>query len=378
MLDPQRDSTNLGSVLRTRLLFEARVMYRSMRRAFLLSILALVPPSCARPARDSCVDGSPTAAAAAEPGSLHCSPLTTPLVGTICLPTDRTVRHPAIVLLGGYPGGDPMRHWAQDFAARGYVAESLAYFGAPGLRTTLVDVPVEIAGSAIAALAARADVDDGRIGVLGISKGGEYALLVASTYPDVKAVVAVVPAPFAWFGMGEGGAPEGCSWSRQGHTLPCVSPDPSAGRRASESMMAGGPVSFRESYEWSRRRQDLVREAMFPLERIQGPVLCLAGDDDQVWNSRAHCELTMDYLARHQHGRADRMISFADAGHLFWLAQRGPASARNSAAVHGFQVLFGGTPDADARAASAAWLKIRDFLAGELDGTGRASGAPRP
>lgn len=343
-----------------------------MRRAFLLSILALVPPSCARPGRDSAVADGLHAAAAEPPGSPNCSLLATPLVGTICLPADRSVRHAAVVLLGGYPGGDPMRPWAQDFAARGYVAESLAYVGAPGLQTTLVDVPVEIAGSAIAALAAHADVDGSRIGVLGISKGGEYALLVASTYPDVKAVVAVVPAPFAWFGMGEGGTPEGCSWSWQGRALPCVSPDPTAGRRASESMMAGRPVSFRESYEWARRRQDLVREAMFPLERIQGPVLCLAGDDDQVWNSRAHCEMTMDYLARHQHGRADQMISFADAGHLFWLAQRGPASARNSAAGHGFQMLFGGTPDADARAASAAWPKIRDFLAGALDGKGAA------
>jgi dienelactone hydrolase len=298
---------------------------------------------------------------AAQPGSPACESVIIPVVGTLCRSLGAG-RHPAIVLFGGSQGGDSMRTTAEDFSRHGYVALSVAYFGAPGTQPTLVDVPVETAGDALHMIAARDDVDADRIAVMGSSKGGEYALLAASTYPEAKAVVAVVPSPFAWFGLGQWSAPTGCSWSRGGKTLPCVPQDAEAGRDVWQRMTAHQPVAFRAAYEQSRKDGRRVEAAVFPIERIDGPVLCLAADDDQIWNSRVHCELAMTYLSKHEHPHADRMISYPDAGHLFLLARQGPQSARNSAHIQSFEMLFGGTPEGDARAATDAWAQIDRFL----------------
>jgi len=266
-------------------------------------------------------------------------------------------------LFGGSQGGDAMSKTAAAFAEHGYVATSVVYFGTAGSPETLVEVPVEIGGRAVQALARRADVEAAHVAVMGSSKGGEYALLVASTYPEVKAVVGYVQSPFSWFGLGERSMPTGCSWSRAGQPLACVHQDHAAGQAIWRQMQAGEPVAFRVSYEASRAVQaDAVRAAFFPLERIDGPVLCLAGDDDQMWNSRAQCELAMTYLHERGHPYADRMISYPNAGHLFIIADRGPSSALNAVHEGSFEMRFGGTPDADAAAGSAVWPVIYAFL----------------
>jgi dienelactone hydrolase len=268
------------------------------------------------------------------------------------------------VLFGGSQGGNPMRYTAQMFASRGYVAASVIYFGAPATPPTLVDVPVEIGGRAVQAVARRSDVDAAHVAVMGSSKGGEYALLVASTYPEVKAVIAYVPSPFAWFGLGVRGSPTACSWSRAGKALPCVAPDAAAGQAVWRQIQAHEEVAFRPSYDEARVHADAdaMAAAFFPLERIQGPVLCLAGDDDQMWSSRIHCELALDYLRQHHHSYADRMVSYPNAGHLFIIAKGGPSSAMNSISAGSFKMLFGGTPAGDALAAQAAWAEIYAFL----------------
>ena len=111
--------------------------------------------------------------------------------GTICTPTGAG-RHPTILLLGGSEGGDIMAYTAPRFASAGYVAASVAYFGLPGLPQSLEEIPVETVGKALDAIASRPDVDSGHIAIFGGSKGGELALLAASVYPQIHAVVADV------------------------------------------------------------------------------------------------------------------------------------------------------------------------------------------
>jgi dienelactone hydrolase len=95
---------------------------------------------------------------------------------------------------------------------------------------------------------------------------------------------------------------------------------------------------------------------MFALEKIQGPLLLLAGDDDGVWDSRAQCELAMAYLRSHPHPYADEYVHYAHAGHAFLFA----TAERQPQALHGGQL--GGTPRGNIDAAEHAWAKIDEFL----------------
>lgn len=295
-----------------------------------------------------------------------CSPVTTPFVGTLCTPNDGK-RHAAVIVLGGSEGGDSMNHVASMFASRGYVAASVAYFKAPGLQPTLVDVPVETVGHALETLDARADVKKDDIGILGGSRGGELALLAASTYPQIKAVAAIVPSPYAYMGLGAYDIPTGCAWTYAGKPLPCIPPDGPAGQKIGEEFQMHQPIVLTPLYDASRNDDATVtKQATFALQKIDGPVLCLAGKDDQMWNSQAHCDFTMQYLRLHHHPHKDREIVYPNAGHTFISAVHGPSSAVTQISNGGVTMAFGGTRDGDAAAATDAWKQIWSFFAAAL------------
>lgn len=298
--------------------------------------------------------------------TIVCTSVVRPFAGTICAPNDG-VKHPAMVLLGGSEGGNALAPVAKVFAQHGYVTASVAYFGLPGLPQYLVDVPVESVGRAITALQRRSDVDPARIGVLGGSRGGELALLAASVYRQIKAVVADVPSPYAFMGLGRYDRPTRCAWTLAGKELPCVAPDPKASQRIGAAYYWEQPLVLRSLYDASAAANpELTARATFALERIDGPVLCLAADDDKIWNSQAQCQYALSYLRERRHPFADRAITYPRAGHTFLWATRGPASAVTQFREGGVTMELGGTKDGDVAAAAQAWPAIWTFLRDRL------------
>jgi dienelactone hydrolase len=70
---------------------------------------------------------------------------------------------------------------------------ALAYFGLEGLPDELERVPLEYVDHGLTYLRLQQQVDIERIGVVGVSKGGELALLMASMRPEIHAVAAAEP-----------------------------------------------------------------------------------------------------------------------------------------------------------------------------------------
>ncbi len=101
--------------------------------------------------------------------------------------------YPAVVVLGGSEGGLPLRNAAW-LASHGYAALALAYFRYDNLPQRLEAIPLEYFGQALSWMASRPEIDANHIGVMGVSRGGELALQLGSMYPQIKAVVAFVPA----------------------------------------------------------------------------------------------------------------------------------------------------------------------------------------
>ncbi|HEY9180597.1 MAG TPA: alpha/beta fold hydrolase [Candidatus Baltobacteraceae bacterium] len=299
------------------------------------------------------------AAASASPANVTCAAARA-FTGTVCVPSS-SGKHPAILLLGGSEGGDSMAQLAKRFAGYGYVAASVAYFGAPGLPKTLENIPVETIGTALDGIAKREDVDPDKIAVLGGSKGGELALLVASTYPQIHAVVADVPSPFAWEGIAAGpGAPES-SWTIAGKPVPYVPYTSTMGAQFMNAYTMHQPLDLRKGYDAAMMENEAdIAPAMFPLQNIHGPVLLLAGDDDQIWNSQAQCALALAYLQQHHHAYADKYVHYAGAGHMFLFAR--PGHADTQAALGPMTLLLGGSEQSNVAAANAAWPLIGEFL----------------
>jgi poly(3-hydroxybutyrate) depolymerase len=287
------------------------------------------------------------------------------LLGTFVVPAG-TGRHPAIVVLGGSEGGLNAAD-ARLFAAHGYAALALAYFGVDPLPKQLSAIPLETVTHAVDWLAARPEVDPARIGIEGASKGGELALLAASRDPRIRATAAVVPSAYVWFGLAFGIGPETSSWTAGGAPVAYISTDPAAGAAIGRAFATGGSISYRDTYDASLAAAPAaVRErAAIPVERIAGPVICIAGGDDREWNSPAACQAVHD--RRHAAGRdANDVVAVEPgAGHaLSFSGKPAPASVPAGPAT----IVLGGSPEANGRGGADAFARIVAFFDRSLTG----------
>jgi dienelactone hydrolase len=182
-------------------------------------------------------------------------------------------RRPAVVVLGGSEGGWGPYDVAETLAAHGYPALSLGYFDVPGLPSQLVRIPLEYFARAVRFLRGRPGVDPRHVVVMGVSRGGEAALLVASTFPRlVHGAIGLVPSS-------------------------TVFPAPSANLPA--WTLHGKPV-------W---------EQPIRVERISGPVLTVGAGEDEVWGSASSVRQIERRLRAHRFRFAHEGIVYPHAGH---------------------------------------------------------------
>lgn len=261
-------------------------------------------------------------------------------------------RGPVILVLGGSEGGEESsKRLAQAFANEGYGALALAYFKADGLPPQLQEIPLEYFATAIHWIQKQPLADPNRIGIYGISKGGETALLIASRQPEIKAVVAAVPSSVVWQGINTANYSEvKSSFSLAGRPLPFVPYDVSAPF-----------TSVLDLYQRSLSFAGQHADAAIPVERIGGPILLLSGKGDSLWPSSAMSDQVMLRLDAHHFRYPHRHIAYPDAGHGAML----PASIwnRNS----GMDSL-GGTETGNAAARADAWPQALKLFGTALGG----------
>ncbi len=215
------------------------------------------------------------------------------LVGTFYLPA-APPPWPAVLVLGGSgPGifGFP----ALMLASEGIAALALAYFGMPGLPKTFERIPLEYFGTALGWLQRRGDVRPEALAVAGASRGGELALLLASTYPETRAAISWVGSGLVYGGVVSMGAPPVAGWTRGGIDIPF------AGFDVSAVDMAARPVVLTPGFRAGLADTARVAAAEIPVERINGPVMLVSGSDDQVWPATQLSEIAVRRLRAHRH-----------------------------------------------------------------------------
>lgn len=270
------------------------------------------------------------------------------LVGELYAPAGPGRRHPAVLVLGGSEGGlEGSSHDARDIARHGYVALALAYFGTPGVPDELTNIPLEYFKTAVDFLGSQPDVDPGRIGLVGGSKGGEAALLIAAHYPQVKVVVAGVPANVAWQGFNRHNyADPSGSWTLDGKPMAFVPYDTSAPF-----------TSIYDLYKRSLSKLDAHQDAIIPVERINGPVMLVCGGADVLWPSCPMSDAIVNRLKSKGFRHPVEELSYPNAGHG---AFGPPIPAGNPALA--MLVSLGGDGKGNQAARADSWAKAMSFL----------------
>lgn len=277
-------------------------------------------------------------------------------------------KRPALILLGGSEGGSMIARDAPVFASRGFAALALPYYSPPGwgpngptppelpaLPPVFADIPVERLQAARDWLAAQPEVDPTRIGVIGTSKGAEFALIAATRMPWIRAVAAIVPTDVVWEGWGNGIAPgQRASFAFEGKPLPFV-PYKDFDKEFA-GFQTGADVRIRRPQDAGRAAHPgRVPAARIPIENYAGPLFLLGGHDDQVWDSGGMAEAIA--AARARNGRETVALVFRDAGHAIGGTGWTPTTQYNAGPMK-----MGGTPQANAAAQAEAWPRLIEFL----------------
>lgn len=262
---------------------------------------------------------------------------------------------PGIMILGGSEGGvRATAGFAEVLASHGYSVLALAYFGDRELPPALTEVPIEYMERGLSWLSAQPETDSNHLAVVGMSKGAEAALLLASHRTDLDAVVGYAPSSVAWQSPVDANK---SSWTIVGRPVPFVSTaDLSEGefKRAAAADSAKQERSRPASYYIAQVAPEQYRRAAIAVERSSASFLLISGGRDRVWHSLEMGEAIVTRLHESGFDHGIEHLKFPEAGH--GIAGQGMRPSAGDPAV------LGGTPGADARAQYEGWQRVLRFL----------------
>jgi len=276
-------------------------------------------------------------------------------VGVVFEPDEPTPHF--AVMLGGSYGGVP-EALARRLAENGVCALALGYFGAPGLPSALIEIPLEPLQRGIHSFSERY-AGARSVGLLGFSKGAELALILgAHMGGSIGPIVAVAPSHVAWFGLKPPGPDPDrrstrSSWSLGGVPLPFLACPPVVMPAFSEKGLRTDVF-----FDLSRHEPGEIDAARIAVERQAGPILLLSGDDDHQWPAASMAEEIVLRMVNHGRGEDVTSVIYPGAGHVFLVQDFLPRSGPGRVP----QYDFGGSPEADRIAGEDAWRQAVSFL----------------
>ena len=229
----------------------------------------------------------------------------------------------SVLMLGGSEGGC---RWSQvtpvieQLDQRGYNVLCLAYFREPGLPPSLEQIPLEYFGESFRWLDHHPAVLPGGYALIGGSKGAELALLLASRFPQVSAVIAFSPSHVVWQGIPRNrfqyGRQPVSSWSHGGRDVPFLPcPIYPSDWLALATMRMEGVMS--------RALAELgdYPQAIIPVERAACPIMLISAVNDGLWPSTVMAEQVIGRLEADGRGYPHQHIA-VDANHATLISNR--------------------------------------------------------
>jgi len=119
-----------------------------------------------------------------------------------------------------------------------------------------------------------------------------------------------------------------------------------------------GDDPIKWTIHYSYRLRSASADARIPIEDVEGPIMLVAGGDDQLWPSARMAEDLMHRREAAGGHPGDQMIIYPEAGHLIGKSYLPSGSTR----IGRGSMETGGSPSGNARAQADAWPRVLAFL----------------
>ncbi|KAJ6657109.1 hypothetical protein lerEdw1_002855 [Lerista edwardsae] len=261
--------------------------------------------------------------------------------GALFLPSGQGPFPGVIDLFGGIGGLTEFR--ASLLASSGFAVLALAYFAYEDLPAFLGEVDLEYFEEAAEFLLQHPKICGPGVGVLAICKGAEIALAMATFLPQIRATVcingtnAINGAPLRYRDL-------------------CIEPVPY--RFECVQVTEEGVLDLFHSVEENHTEEH--QSSILPLEKAQGKILFIIGEDDRNYNSKAFAKQALERMRKYGKTHC-ALLSYPGAGHLL----EPPASPFCRCSLSPFfpgPLLWGGEAQAHAAAQVHSWREIKTFL----------------
>lgn len=239
--------------------------------------------------------------------------------GELFLPQEDKYPKKVLICFSGSDGGVELaRALAEVFQAHGLTTLALAYALGEDLPQQFARVPVDFLEAAAKRLH---DMGYEKVGLWGISKGAELALLAGSLLPGlVNAVIAVSPMNTVCQGFvkqkGIAFVPES-SWTFHGEDIPYSTYGMDKfplGHILWESIKLRD-VTMTDLY--LPLVQNPNPDAVIKAEKITGPILLISSKMDNMWPSEPASEQIMKRLKEYDFPYLYQHLSYEYGGHMF-------------------------------------------------------------
>lgn len=270
---------------------------------------------------------------------------------------------PVVIVLGSL-GGLPPDAFVSQFANEGFAALGCAFYKGTGLPDYFSNVPIEYFKPVIDWIKTRSDLNGDQIAIVGEGLGGQAALLIASLYPDIKAVATLMSSCVLFQSLDSSAYRQGptAPFTWDGKPLPFIAFDETLSLNSNANILYLLRLISTSLFKQTRTA---IENATIHLETIQGPILMLSGLDDEVLPSAYLSGLGYNRLNLAKFPFPYDLVIYAGAGHVLGSFGLPYTPTGGSLGISGlFNVAFplGGTRELNAVAEIDSWNRLFTFL----------------
>lgn len=276
------------------------------------------------------------------------------LIGTLFLPKGKKP-HPIIVTLSGSNGG-LSENRAKLLSSNGFAVLALAYFRADNLPPQLEEIPLEYFENTFSWIKQQPYLDSSHVGLYGVSRGAELALILGSLFPEsIQAIVSVAPSSVV-----QGGSNSKNAWIYKGKAIAPFIEIPEdisieGNSREHPAFVLGPFLKAMEDVKTFEKTQ-------IPVEKITCPILLVSGGDDQIWPSQIYAEQVCARLKEKNSHTFAQHLHYPKAGHGINIPGLPIPDPVYFHPVANLWLSTGGSRSADAKASADSWNKMILFL----------------